>query len=102
MRVFASCSPDSNAQHRPWLELANHTAFSLPDTLAVASSHIRKNASYFRHARLLDPLPPVLSPHARLPPCRLAPTPHLHLRPHPLQPRVTAPVRRACLGFQRT
>ncbi|KAG5516667.1 hypothetical protein RHGRI_037416 [Rhododendron griersonianum] len=46
-----------------------------PDTLAVASYRVRKNASYFRRARLLSPLPPVLSPHARLPPSRLAPTP---------------------------
>ncbi|KAI8523504.1 hypothetical protein RHMOL_Rhmol13G0079100 [Rhododendron molle] len=52
LRAFASRSSDSLrrafAGRRPWTELADHTAFSRPDTLAVAASRVRKNASYFR------------------------------------------------------
>ncbi|KAF7121271.1 hypothetical protein RHSIM_Rhsim13G0063900 [Rhododendron simsii] len=52
LRAFASRSSDSLrrafARRRPWTELADHTAFSRPDTLAVAASRVRKNASYFR------------------------------------------------------
>ncbi|XP_058198764.1 PRA1 family protein B3-like [Rhododendron vialii] len=52
LREFASRSSDSLrrafARRRPWTELADHTAFSRPDNLAVAASRVRKNASYFR------------------------------------------------------
>ncbi|KAE9460966.1 hypothetical protein C3L33_07138, partial [Rhododendron williamsianum] len=52
LRAFASRSSDSLrrafTRRRPWPVLADHTAFSRPDTLAVAASRVRKNASYFR------------------------------------------------------
>lgn len=52
LRAFASRSSDALcrafARRRPWTELLDHTAFSKPDTLAVAAHRLRNNAAYFR------------------------------------------------------
>lgn len=52
LRAFVSRSSDSLrrafARRRPWPEIADYTAFSRPDTFAVAASRIRKNYYYFR------------------------------------------------------
>ncbi|OIW03178.1 hypothetical protein TanjilG_21441 [Lupinus angustifolius] len=37
-----------HAKRRPWTELADRTAISLPESLAEAYSRVRKNTSYFR------------------------------------------------------
>ncbi|KHN26482.1 PRA1 family protein B4, partial [Glycine soja] len=34
-------------QHHPWLELADHCAFSKPESFSEATFHVRKNFSYF-------------------------------------------------------
>ncbi|THU52267.1 hypothetical protein C4D60_Mb10t02170 [Musa balbisiana] len=51
-RLFLSRLSDSVrrslAERRPWSELADRSAFSRPDTLAEASSRLRKNLAYFR------------------------------------------------------
>ncbi|XP_064974372.1 PRA1 family protein B4-like [Musa acuminata AAA Group] len=51
-RLFLSRLSDSVSrflsERRPWSELADRSAFSRPDTLADATSRLRKNLAYFR------------------------------------------------------